>query len=417
MPVKTNTATQSPSWISRLADGVNSPGEQPGRIRSVSVIGAGVMGRGIAAANLQQGISVRISDTSNDALSGAVAELEANLDSRQQAQKLISGTQCRQELAASDLIIEAAVERLAVKQRIFAKLETYTSPESLFASNTSSIPITQIAAKLEHPERFVGLHFCHPVAERPLLEIVRGEQTSDATLSAAVEYARSLGKRPVVVGDSPGFVVNRLLTPYLNEATVLLLEGAKFEEIEAAAVEFGMPLGPLAAIDGIGIDVALRAGTVIYDAFPERMLPSGLLLALFERGDFGYKTKQGFYVYGDDGQPSKPSPAATAIIDERKQSPRPFSKEELTARLFLPMLTEAMRVLDEGLVTGPRDIDDALVYGIGFPVTDGGLLGWAERLGMTTILEMLAPFSPLGLRYQPTEQMRRMSSDGNSSFA
>lgn len=393
-----------------------SRAEQPA-VGTVSVIGAGVMGRGIAAANVASGISVTLSDTAEAALSAAVAEIQLASRPAENAVASIRSSQNREDLAAADLIIEAVIERLAVKQRIFQKLEPLARPETIFASNTSSIPVTQIAAKLTHPERFVGLHFCHPVAERPLLEIVRADQTSNETIAAAVNYAYQIGKRPVVVKDGPGFVVNRLLTPYLNEALQLLLEGATVEQIEAAAVAFGMPVGPLTAIDAIGIDVALRAGTTIYEAFPERMLPSALLLALFERGHFGRKTGRGFFVYHDQGLQDCVSPTALTLIAEKRQEERSFSQKELTARLMLPMLTEAARTLEEGFVDRPQDIDDAVVYGLGFPAAHGGILAWADRLGMRKVLRMLDPFKELGPRYQPLPQLRAMAVTGHRFYA
>jgi len=364
-------------------------------VRRVTVIGSGVMGRGIAIANASRGVSVTLSDTSTDALDNAVAQVAVCADPA-----LVSGSQDFSELADADLIIEAVIERAPVKQRIFKKLEPLARDETIFASNTSSIPITQIAAKLARPERFIGLHFCHPVAERPLLEIVRGDATSDATIQFALDYARSIGKRPVIVRDSPGFVVNRLFTPYLNEALQLLTEGAAVEDIETAALQFGMPIGPLGAIDAIGVDVALRAGTTIYEAFPERIVPSDLLLALFQAGDLGQKTGRGFFDYANE---KTLAPTAQRLIEERVENRCAFSLDELTARLFLPMLTEAVLALEAGLVEKRQDIDDALVYGIAFPEQVGGVFHWADALGPATIRQMLRPLQSLGPRYELPE--------------
>ncbi len=376
-------------------------------IDTVSVIGAGVMGRGIAVANALRGIVVTLSDTSDAAIAAGIADVQQHAPP-----EFIRGTQSREELAAADLVIEAAIERLAVKQRIFKKLEPLARTETIFASNTSSLPIRKIAAKLVHPERFVGLHFCHPVAERPLLEIVRGEKTCDRTIAAAIAYARRIGKRPIVVQDGPGFVVNRLLTPYLNEALQLLLEGATIESVEAAAVEFGMPVGPLTAVDAIGIDVSLRAGTTIYEAFPERILPSALLLSLFERGDFGRKSGRGFFEYNEQGNPAKVSHAALTLIDEHRQQCRQFSAGELTARLMLPMLVEAAWLLDERMADSPQDIEEAVVYGLGFPAARGGILQWAGTVGLPAVLDMLAPLRELGSRFHPHPLLHEMVSTG-----
>ncbi len=412
MPIGiSQTLRNSPEWITRLAEHRAATPAGSRAISSAAVIGAGVMGRGIAMANAQHGIAVTLSDTSEEAIAHGVADIQTHVDPT-----LIRGSQAAEELAAADLVIEAVIERLPVKRRVFKKLEPLAHEQTIFASNTSSIPVTEIAAKLARPQRFVGLHFCHPVAERMLLEIVRGEQTSDETIAVAINYARTIGKRPVVVGDSPGFVVNRLLTPYLNEALELLLEGAEVGAIESAATGFGMPVGPLTAIDAIGIDVALRAGTTIYEAFPERVVTSELLLMLFQSGQFGQKTGSGFFQYNGNVGGGTLSHSAEQLIHERRREQRAFSRDELTARLILPMLTEAELVLEAGLVASPHDIDEALIHGIGFPESTGGLLRWADGVGMATILEMLRPLRRLGPRYVAGRQIEALAAAGRGFY-
>lgn len=406
-------------------------GVEPRKIASAGVVGAGVMGQGIAAANVKRGIPVAILDSSAEALkrgvTGVLNEVAYNKKIKGPDVKravelapLVNGTLSDIELCHSDIVVEAIVEKVEVKQELFARLEPHLRSDALLASNTSTIPITQLAEKLKHPERFCGLHFFNPVRQMPLVEVIRGKKTSDATIATAVAYAKSLGKSPIVMNDGPGFLVNRLLLPYMNEAALMLTEGASIKEIDRAAKEFGMPMGPITLYDVVGLDVAVHAGRTMLAAFPDRVVPAEILQKLFDHGRLGQKVGKGFFDYAPakGGKPPKgtDSDEVAHLIDEcRGGDERKFTPEEITDRLFLPMLLEATRVLEDGLVRDARDVDLALVFGIGFPPFKGGLFFWADQLGAAKIVEKLRPYAKLGKRFEPTKLLTKVAS-ANAKF-
>jgi 3-hydroxyacyl-CoA dehydrogenase len=304
---------------------------------------------------------------------------------------------------------------------LFARLEPLLKDDTILCSNTSTIPIAQLAAGLEHPERFCGLHFFNPVRQMPLVEVIRGKQTSDATIVTAATYARALGKSPIVMNDGPGFLVNRLLLPYMNEAALLLGEGASIKEIERAAKDFGMPMGPITLYDVVGIDVAVHAGRTMAAAFPDRVVPAPIVDKLFELGRIGQKVGKGFFDYGPSkgGKPPRgtDSPAVAKLIDEcRTGEKRKFSQGEITDRLFLPMLVEATRVLEDKIVADVRDVDLGLIMGIGFPPFRGGLFFWADQLGIAKIVEKLKQYASLGKRFETTAMLADLAARGGRSY-
>lgn len=378
-------------------------------VRSVTVIGAGTMGRGIALANARRNIPVTLEDTSATALEAGLRQVRAELGSAEDAHRLVRGASGEAERAVSDLIVESAIERLPVKQRIFANLEPRLGNDVLLASNTSSLSITRIAEKLVHPERFLGLHFCHPVVDRTLVEVIPGSETSPEFLHRAVDYVRQIGKLPIVVRDSPGFVVNRLLAAYLNEAMILVESGVAVEAVEQAALKFGMPIGPLSAIDAIGVDVVLRAGSVMYKAFPDRVVRSELLTEMYREGHLGQKSGSGFFC---SDRKTEISPQVEAMLRCFNTHHKLLSADEIIQRLFLPMVVEACHLLDENVVSSPHDIDQAVVHGIGFPNAHGGLLGWADSVGIGRILGWLERLEPLGPRFSAGDTLRERAAEG-----
>jgi 3-hydroxyacyl-CoA dehydrogenase/enoyl-CoA hydratase/3-hydroxybutyryl-CoA epimerase/3-hydroxyacyl-CoA dehydrogenase/enoyl-CoA hydratase/3-hydroxybutyryl-CoA epimerase/enoyl-CoA isomerase len=407
-------------------------GVEPHKIASAGVVGAGVMGQGIAAANVKRGIPVAILDSSPEALArgvqGVLGEVAYNKQLKGPDVKrviefapLVNGTLSDIELCHSDVIVEAIIEKREAKQHLFARLEPLMRDDAILASNTSTIPITQLAEGLEHPDRFCGLHFFNPVRQMPLVEVIRGRATSDATIATAVAYARSLGKSPVVMNDGPGFLVNRLLLPYMSEAALMLSEGASIAEIERAAKDFGMPMGPITLYDVVGLDVAVHAGRTMLEAFPDRVVAAPILQALFEHGRLGQKVGRGFFDYGPAKGGKSPrgtsSDEVSRLIDEcRSGDDRKFSPEEITDRLFLPMLLEATRVLEDGLVRDARDVDLALIFGIGFPPFRGGLFFWADQLGAQKILDKLKPYASLGKRFEPTKLLTKVAKSGGRFY-
>jgi 3-hydroxyacyl-CoA dehydrogenase len=286
----------------------------------------------------------------------------------------------------------------------------------VLASNTSTIPISKLAEGLAHPERLCGIHFFNPVRKMPLVEVIRGRQTSDETIATAVAYAKSIGKSPVVVSDGPGFLVNRLLLPYMTEAVELLLDGVEPAAVERAAREFGMPMGPLLLYDVIGLDTAFYAGSVMYEAFPDRIPISPVVGTLIKAKRLGQKSGAGFFSYARNKEHGEPDPKFAALINPLVRRREKLSPEQLTSRLFLPMLLEATRALQEGIVQDPRDVDLGLIYGIGFPAFKGGLLFWADTVGLDRILQMLEPLADLGSRMEPTPLLLEMAHSGRRFY-
>ncbi len=286
----------------------------------------------------------------------------------------------------------------------------------MLASNTSTIPIATLSANLKRPERFCGIHFFNPVRKMPLVEVIRGPKTSDETVVTAVAFAKSIGKSPIVVNDGPGFLVNRCLLPYMNEALELLLDGASIDAIERAAKAFGMPMGPITLYDVVGIDTAYYAGSVMYQAFPDRCIANPLIVQMVKTKRLGQKTGAGFYKYKDPKGRGEPDPEFAKLLESHLRKPRKLSAEEITHRLFLPMLLEATRILEDRIVRDPRDVDLGLIYGIGFPPFKGGLLFWADTVGAKQIVEWLKPLEPLGERMKPTATIRKMAERGGKFY-
>lgn len=398
----------------------------PRELKSIGVIGAGIMGAGIAEASLKREFSVALTDANPDALlKGARSVMDGVAYSKQKKgpdveravkfSPLLKATTHLAEVAGCDLVIEAVVENIDAKRDLYARLEPQLRETAILASNTSTIPITRLAEKLARPAQFCGIHFFNPVRKMQLVEVIRGQQTSDETIATAVAYAKKIGKMPIVVNDGPGFLVNRLLLPYLNEALELLAEGASIESIDKAAVKFGMPLGPIALFDMVGIDTAMYAGRVMWEAFPDRIVASPILPALVKAGRLGQKTGAGFFKYNAKGK-AEADPAAQAIIDRYKRSEQTFTTDQLIWRLFLPMLLEATRALDDHIVRDPRDIDLGLIFGLGFPPFKGGLMFWADTVGADMLVEMLKPLEHLGKRGQPTERLLNMAKSGEKFY-
>jgi 3-hydroxyacyl-CoA dehydrogenase len=287
---------------------------------------------------------------------------------------------------------------------LYQRLEPLLPAHAVFCSNTSTIPISDLAAGLTRPEQFCGLHFFNPVRQMPLVEVIRGRATSDETIATASAYARRIGKSPIIVNDGPGFLVNRVLLPYMNEALLLLEEGASIKQVDRAATAFGLPMGAITLYDTVGLDVALHAGGVMQAAFPDRVVPSTILPAMVQAGRLGKKAGRGFFDYsGKKKDRGEDSPEVAALIASHRRGERKFTPEELTDRLLLPMLLEATRVLDDGVAANARDVDLALIYGIGFPPFRGGLFFWADTIGAATILEKLKAYNSLGERFAPTK--------------
>jgi 3-hydroxyacyl-CoA dehydrogenase/1,4-dihydroxy-2-naphthoyl-CoA synthase len=407
--------------------GVDRASVTPHPVRSVSVVGAGIMGAGIVAANLRRQVPVAVTDAAEAALAEGVRHVleEVSYDKQTKAPDaekairfapLLNATVSDAELARADLVIEAIVENLEVKKKLYARLEPLLGADAVLASNTSTIQITKLAQGLKRPDRFIGIHFFNPVRRMTLVEVIRGRETSDETVATAVAYAKHIGKSPIVVHDGPGFLVNRLLFPYLNESLELLSEGASIKSIERAATEFGMPMGPLALYDMVGLDTSVYAGRVMWEAFPDRTGASPILPAMVKAGRLGQKNGRGFFLYRDKKGRSEPDPTLNDWLATYRRSERKFSPEELSARLLLPMVLEATRILEAKLVRDVRDVDLGVIFGLGFPPFRGGLLYWADSVGAAKIVEQLKPFEALGPRLQPTPLLLEMAATGKKFY-
>jgi len=397
-------------------------------INSVAVVGAGIMGQGIAAATLKRNLPVALADAVPAALSKGVQqileEVSYNRDKKGPDAKkavsfagLINPATVDGELANSDLVIEAIVENPEVKKQYYARVEPLLPATAILASNTSTIPITKLAEGLKRPEQFCGIHFFNPVRKMPLVEVIRGAKTSDETVATAVAYAKNIGKSPIVVNDGPGFLVNRLLLPYMNESLELLSDGAEVKAIERAAKDFGMPMGPITLYDVIGLDTAFYAGRVMYEAFPDRTAASPILAAMVKAGRLGQKSGAGFFAYKDKSGRGTPDPAADQLVKTYVRKENKFTAEQITHRLFLPMVLEATRILEAKVVRDPRDVDLGLIFGVGFPPFKGGLLFWADTLGAAKIVELLKPLESLGSRTQPTPMLLEMAKSGRKFYS
>ena len=406
--------------------GVDDPSVKPREVKQVGVAGAGLMGAGIAGAHVRRGIPVVLLDSVPAALEKGVAANVKVMQSRIEIGRMtqqemvaalgrLSTTTALTAFADRDVVIEAVVENEAAKTQLYQQLQSILHPDAILASNTSTISITRMAKAVKTPANFAGLHFFNPVDRMQLVEVIRGEQTGDATVVTLVALAKLIGKTPIVVRDCPGFLVNRILFPYMNEALALLEEGVAPRAIDKAATSFGMPMGPILLHDVVGLDTSLYAGKVVNQAFADRAVQTRILDELVGAGRLGQKSRAGFYSYAR-GPRGADDPAVEEMLKRVRKQPRSIAQEEIIDRLFLPMLTEASRVLTEGIVRAPGDVDMGLILGIGFPTFRGGILRWADEMGLASVLEKLKKYESLGPRFQPTETMKQLAAAGKGFY-
>jgi len=366
---------------------------------SVGIIGAGVMGRGIAEACVRVGLNVILTDASVSVAESAVQRLREFTNNPAEVKLACSDA----DFTEVDLLIEAAPEDEKLKAAILSRIEQCLSKGAIIATNTSSLSLSQLSGSFVNATRFCGLHFCHPVSERRLVEVVAAEKTSADTLARAQWFVTQIGKSPVVVRDSPGFVLNRLLVPYLNEALELLLHGASVESLDRAAADFGMPLRPLGLFDEFGVDVALAVGRSLYRVWPDRIVPAELLIAMYKSRRLGRKCGGGFYRSTADARRGELDPAVVELIQQRQRSDEIVPDDVVKHRLFLPMFFEATRIVEEGLVADGATIDVVLRDGLGLTRHDAGIFAWADAIGYRNLAEWLDDFRPLGERFTPTQ--------------
>jgi 3-hydroxyacyl-CoA dehydrogenase/enoyl-CoA hydratase/3-hydroxybutyryl-CoA epimerase len=402
-------------------DGVPAGMGKARPVRRIGVVGSGFMGAGIAGtAALQAGVQVRLKDADlakvGKGIRAATRLLEARVKRRrmtkfefERQRALITGSGDWSGFAGADLIVEAVFEELGVKRQVIADIEGAVPSTTLIATNTSTIPIGEIAAEAQHPERVLGMHFFSPVEKMPLLEVIPHERSSVDAVVSTVQFGRRMGKTVIVVADSPGFWVNRILSPYLNEAALLLEEGVPIEVIDGAMTAWGFPVGPVALLDEVGLDVGEKGGKVMHQAFGDRLRPSRVIGVM--RGDdrLGRKNGRGFYFY-KDGKKSGADGSVYRLLGVRGATE--VDEARVTDRLVFAMLNEAAMAMSEGVVRIPRDADIGAIFGIGYPPFRGGPLRTLDAMGAAEAVAKLEKLAQAhGPRFTPApvlEEMARM---------
>ncbi len=400
-------------------------------LRRVGILGGGLMGGGIANVTATRaGLPVRIKDINQEGIRHALKYSWDLLEKRvrrgrlkkaeqQRKMMLISGTTDYSGFERVDLVVEAVFEDLALKQKMVAEIEQNASEHTVFASNTSSLPIHDIAATASRPQNVIGLHYFSPVDKMPLVEVIPHAGTSEQTISTTVALAKKQGKTAIVVGDSAGFYVNRILAPYINEAARCLLEGEPIEHIDKALVDFGFPVGPLQLLDEVGIDVGTKIIPILVNALGPRFAAPRALDAVLEDDRKGRKNGKGFYLYADKGRPAKKKQADPAIYRLLNLLPKQQQGGELIARrCVMLMLNEAVRCLDENVIRSARDGDIGAVFGIGFPPFLGGPFRYIDQLGAAEVLKTLQGLQQhYGEHFAPCPGLIRRAQEGSRFYS
>jgi 3-hydroxyacyl-CoA dehydrogenase/enoyl-CoA hydratase/3-hydroxybutyryl-CoA epimerase/enoyl-CoA isomerase len=412
----------------------NQRAQQARKIQQSAVVGAGIMGGGIAYASALVGTPILMKDIVQRQLDRGLEEVDqllarqvstgrVTVEASQAVRSRITPQLDYIGFAQVDLVIEAVVENLAVKHPVLAEVEKAVAADAIIATNTSSLRVDDLAAPLARPEQFVGLHFFNPVPVMPLVEVIQGSRTSDATLAAAVGYALALGKTPIVVKDCPGFLVNRLLTAYLLGFAGLIFDGADFVKVDRAMEAFGWPMGPAYLADVIGLDTMSHIIEIICAGYPQRMTTTPLepthVMAGHQR--FGQKSGVGFYRYETDpnGRRKKvlQPDSYPLLAPSQKHGAREFSDAEIVERMMLPMVLEAAVALEEGVVESPAALDTAMSLGLGFPKYAGGPLQYADWLGPDKVIELSTRYARIGPLYRASDELSRRAARGERFYA
>lgn len=402
------------------------------KIARAAVLGAGIMGGGIAYQSALKGVPIKMKDIAQKGIDLGLSEANKLLSKRVERKKLspseMGEVLNRIEPALTydgfdqvDIVVEAVVENPKVKRAVLAEAETKVAADTVLATNTSTISVTYLAEALARPENFCGMHFFNPVHMMPLVEVIRGEKSSDAAVARTVAYANTMGKKPIVVKDCPGFLVNRVLFPYLAGFAMLVRDGVDFQRIDKVMETWGWPMGPAYLLDVVGIDTAVHAEKVMAEGFPDRMQRNftSCTDALFAAGRLGQKNEKGFYNYELDkkGKPVKvPAAEVAAILKPGITGAVELSDEDIIARMMIPMATELMRCVEEGIVETVAEADMALVYGTGFPPFRGGLFRWIDSMGAQTFSEMAAKFADLGALYAAPESLKAKAANNQKFY-
>lgn len=392
--------------------------------KQAAVLGAGIMGGGISYQSALKGIPVVMKDINPKSLELGMNEALSLLQKRQEKGRMsavdmaktlasIQPTLNYASVSDADVVVEAVVENPKVKATVLAETEALLADNAILASNTSTIPISLLAKSLKRPENFCGMHFFNPVHRMPLVEIIKGEKTSEETINRIVSYASKMGKTPIIVNDCPGFFVNRVLFPYFAGFSLLLRDGADFIAVDKVMEKiFGWPMGPAYLLDVVGIDTANHAQAVMAEGFPDRMgtIEQDAIALLYEQQRYGQKNNHGFYNYSVDKRGKKQKSVDDQIqtlIQKNAGKTQEFSQDAIIARMMIPMINEVIRCLDEGIIASPAEADIALVYGLGFPPFRGGVFRYLDTVGLAQFVADAQQYASLGPLYQIPESLKQ----------
>ncbi|OLQ81466.1 multifunctional fatty acid oxidation complex subunit alpha [Photobacterium proteolyticum] len=398
---------------------------KPGDIKRVGVLGGGLMGGGISHVTASKAkYPVRIKDIANDGILNAMAYNYKLLDKKRK-RRIISKAELQKQMMSItggtdytgfdcvDVVVEAVFEDLKLKHQMVKEIEDNAKAETIFATNTSSLPIHQIAEAAERPENVVGLHYFSPVEKMPLVEVIPHAGTSPETVATVVALAKKQGKTPIVVGDKAGFYVNRILAPYMNEAASVLLSGEPIEHLDAALLDFGFPVGPITLLDEVGVDIGAKIMPIMVEELGERFRGPDVFDVLLNDDRKGRKSGKGFYLYN-----SKKKSVDKTVY--KLLNIKPEKKAEgaaLAMRCSLMMLNEAARCLDEGVIQSARDGDIGAIFGIGFPPFLGGPFRYMDQLGIKRVVELLNEHADkYGERFKPCDKLIAMANEGQSFY-
>ncbi|MDM5270599.1 3-hydroxyacyl-CoA dehydrogenase NAD-binding domain-containing protein [Sulfurovum sp. zt1-1] len=396
--------------------------EAPKTILHAAVVGTGTMGSSIAWALDNQKIDVRLKVRSISSAAKAIMKIRKVYETMQKRRKIdtrhiqlnmdrITYAVNDEGFSRSDFLIEAVNEDIDVKKSVYKEFEALMDPTAVIATNTSSISISDLAKGLKHPDRFIGMHFFNPVERMPLVEVIPGELSNETTIATVINLAKRIGKTPVKVKDSPGFLVNRVLLPYLKEATLMFEEGEEIEKIDRILKDFGMPMGAFLLIDEVGVDIGMEVAKVLNQAYGERMAMSNVLEEMVKNGWLGKKSGTGFYNHGQKSLSINPH------INSLQEGNDRFDEQTVIERTFYIMINEASRCLEEGVIEDVAYLDMAMVMGIGFPPFRGGLMRYADTIGIPIIVETLKRFSmTYGNRFEPSSLMITMVQNNETFY-
>ena len=401
-------------------------------INEMAVLGAGIMGGGIAYQSAVKGLPIIMKDIKAEQLDLGMNEASKLLGKEVERGKIstakmgetlskIRPTLNYGDFGTPDIVIEAVVENEKIKKAVLAETESLIKDTAILASNTSTISITELAKSLKRPENFVGMHFFNPVHRMPLVEIIRGERTSDEAVATTVALAQKMGKTPIVVNDCAGFLVNRVLFPYFGAFDLLIKHGADFVKIDKVMEKFGWPMGPAYLLDVVGIDTGVHASAVMANAFPERMNPDykTATTAMFENNRLGQKNGAGFYKYELDkkGKPKKSVDTTTyELLKAVQDGSSDFDEQEIIDRLMVAFCTETVRCLEDNIVASAGEADMAMLMGLGFPPFRGGPCRYIDQVGVKEFVALCDKYAHLGKAYEAPQMLRDMAERGESFY-